>query len=697
MLERELMYLKGVGPVRAKSLQDELQLKTWDDLLSYFPFRYIDRSKITTIRDIRDDNTAVQLLGEIISMKEVGTLRAKRLTAIFRDSTGDIELIWFKGIKWLTTGLKRGTPYILFGKPTEFKGRFNFTHPELELAEEARITHGNGLKPVYNTTQKLTQKGISSNVIAKMTRSLAEETIGKIDESLPDYIIERFKLISRGNALYEIHAPTDQDQLEQAKRRLKFEELFLLQLQLVIQKRLNSVDTPGVVFQKVGVFFNEFYDKHLPFPLTGAQKRVLKEVRADVARGHHMNRLVQGDVGSGKTIVAMMSALLAIDNGYQCCLMAPTEILAIQHMQTFSQLLAPLGIVPALLTGSTSKAARRNILTDLKSGVLKVIIGTHALIEPSVEFAHLGLCIIDEQHRFGVAQRASLWKKAPLPPHVLIMTATPIPRTLAMTLYGDLDISIIDELPPGRKPIKTLWKTDQQRLGVFQFMEDEIAKGRQIYVVYPLIDESEALDYKDLQDGYESISRRFPVPKYHVSIVHGQMKAEARDLEMKRFSEGRTHIMVATTVIEVGVNVPNASVMIIESAERFGLSQLHQLRGRVGRGADQSYCILMSGDKLSADSKKRLETMVRTNDGFEISEVDLQLRGPGDLAGTQQSGTLDLKIADLAKDQHILTAARELALEIIDEDSALQMHKNQLLRKALQRIAEAKTDWSKIS
>ena len=697
MLDRELMYLKGVGPARAKALQDELQLRTWRDLLEYYPFRYIDRSKITTIREIRDDSTAVQLLGEIVSMKEVGALRSKRLTAVFRDSSGEIELIWFKGIKWLSSGLKRGVPYILFGKPTEFKGRFNFTHPELELAEEARITQGNGLKPVYNTTQKLTQKGITSNAFAKMTRSLVEETFGKINESLPDYIIERYKLFSRGKALFEIHAPTDQNALSLARRRLKFEELFWLQLQLVIQKRIHSVDMPGVVFEKVGDLFNSFYEKHLPFPLTGAQKRVLKEIRADVARGYHMTRLVQGDVGSGKTIVALMSALLAMDNGYQCCLMAPTEILAIQHMQTFSDLLAPLGIVPALLTGSTGKAARRNMLADLKSGVLKLIIGTHALIEPNVEFAQLGLCVIDEQHRFGVAQRASLWKKAPLPPHVLIMTATPIPRTLAMTLYGDLDISIIDELPPGRKPIKTLWKTDQQRLGVFQFMEDEIAKGRQIYVVFPLIDESEAMDYKDLQDGYESISRRFPIPKYQVSIVHGQMKAEGRDLEMKRFADGITHIMVATTVIEVGVNVPNASVMVIESAERFGLSQLHQLRGRVGRGADQSYCILMSGNKLSADSKTRLETMVRTNDGFEISEVDLQLRGPGDISGTQQSGALALKIADLANDQAILSAARELALEIIDEDGTLMLDKNRILKESLQRIAESKTDWSKIS
>lgn len=691
--------MKGVGPARADILRSELNIHTVGELLEYYPFRYNDRSQIIRIRDIQSDTTAVQLLGKIVSLREIGADKSKRVSAIFQDASGEIELVWFKGLKYILSTIKVHQEYIVYGKPTEFKGRYNITHPEIETIEDARILQGIGLKPVYKTTAKLTAKGLNSNGIARLTKQAVEENKHLITEILPEYLLEQFKLLPRAEAIAQIHTPSNQSLLEAARRRLKFEELFFIQLQLARQKFSQTKAERGVVFEKVGELFNEFYSHHLPFDLTGAQKRVIKEIRTDVARGYHMNRLIQGDVGSGKTIVALLSALLAIDNGFQVCLMAPTEILAQQHYETITSLLKNMDVCHnvRLLTGSTKKAQRNEILNGLLLGNVKLLIGTHALIEPAVQFANLGLCIIDEQHRFGVAQRAALWKKAALPPHVLVMTATPIPRTLAMTLYGDLDISIIDELPPGRKPIVTKWMSDARRLEVFQFMEDEIKKGRQVYVVYPLIEESEAMDYKDLQDGYESITRRFPLPHYRVSIVHGKMKPEARDYEMEQFIKGNTQIMVATTVIEVGVNVPNASVMVIESAERFGLSQLHQLRGRVGRGADQSYCILMTGLKVSADSKIRLETMVRTNDGFEIAEVDLKLRGPGDISGTQQSGALNMKIADLMKDQQVLAVAREKALEILDEDPHLQLEKNRLLRQELDRIQRTKTDWSSIS
>ena len=697
MLQDEITYLKGVGPQRAEALISELHIRTREDLLLYYPFRYIDRSQITTVNKINGESVAVQLIGKIISLKEIGTGKSKRLSGVFRDDTGDIELVWFKAPRWLLQHVKVNESYVLFGKPTEFKGKYNFSHPELELLEDARIAQGSELKPVYGTTQKLITKGLNSNGIAKLTRVLVEECKSFIQENLPDEILQRYRLMSRHDAIAQVHVPTNLQQLEAARRRLKFEELLFIQLRLAKQKLNQTKLERGVVFQKVGDLFNRFYHEHLPFELTNAQKRVVKEIRLDVARGHHMNRLIQGDVGSGKTVVALLAALLAIDNGYQVCMMVPTEILAQQHYATLTSLLENIPVRTELLTGSTPKSKRRHLLQDLLNGDLNFMVGTHALIEPVVQFKNLGLCIIDEQHRFGVAQRAQLWKKAELPPHVLVMTATPIPRTLAMTLYGDLDISVIDELPPGRKPIVTQWKSDSRRIEVFQFMENEILKGRQVYVVYPLIAESEALDYKDLIDGYESIVRRFPLPQYHVSIVHGQMKSDAKEYEMKQFVEGKTQIMVATTVIEVGVNVPNATVMVVESAERFGLSQLHQLRGRVGRGGDQSYCILMTGVKISNDSKTRLETMVRTNDGFEIAEVDLQLRGPGDLAGTQQSGALELKIADLAKDQVMLSAARELALEITDEDPDLSLPKNQLLLQELLKSSETKSDWSKIS
>lgn len=696
-LTDDISFLKGVGPQRAEALQKELGIFTPGQLLLHYPFRYIDKSQITKIKDILTDQAPVQIIGQFNVVREVGEARSKRLVASFSDDTGTIDLVWFKGIKWAKSAIQIQKTYVVYGKPTEFKGKFNIAHPEIEQFETAGVLAGNELKPVYSTTEKLSSKGLNSNGIAKLTRTAIEELKESIGENLSEEILERFKLPTRNEAIRQIHLPANVSSLEAARRRLKFEELFFIQLQLVKQKMLQTKLEQGVVFEKVGSFFNSFYSDHLPFELTNAQKRVIKEIRADVARGYHMNRLIQGDVGSGKTIVALLSALLAIDNGFQTCLMAPTEILAIQHFQGIFQLVAPLGLKIVLLTGSTPKSERKIILQELSEGKTHLIIGTHALIEPTVEFKKLGLAIIDEQHRFGVAQRAALWKKASLPPHILVMTATPIPRTLAMTLYGDLDSSVIDELPPGRKPIETSHKTDAHRIQVFSFIEKEIEKGRQIYIVYPLIEESEAMDYKDLQDGYESIARRFPLPKYKISIVHGQMKQEARDYEMEQFVKGNTQIMVATTVIEVGVNVPNASVMIIESAERFGLSQLHQLRGRVGRGADQSYCILMTGIKLSADARKRLHTMVETNDGFKIAEVDLELRGPGDLSGTQQSGLVNLRIADLARDQKILSAAREMALEIIDEDPTLSHPKNKRLNDHLILISQNKSDWSKIS
>lgn len=696
-LTDDISFLKGVGPQRAEALQKELGIFTPGQLLLHYPFRYVDKSQITKIKDILTDQAPVQIIGQFNVVREVGEARSKRLVASFSDDTGTIDLVWFKGIKWAKSAIQIQKTYVVYGKPTEFKGKFNIAHPEIEQFETAGVLAGNELKPVYSTTEKLSSKGLNSNGIAKLTRTALEELKESIGENLTEEILERFKLPSRNEAIRQIHLPANASSLEAARRRLKFEELFFIQLQLVKQKMLQTKLEQGFVFEKVGSFFHTFYSEHLPFELTNAQKRVIKEIRADVARGYHMNRLIQGDVGSGKTIVALLSALLAIDNGFQTCLMAPTEILAIQHFQGIFQLVAPLGLKIVLLTGSTPKSERKIILQELSEGKTHLIIGTHALIEPTVAFKKLGLAIIDEQHRFGVAQRAALWKKASLPPHVLVMTATPIPRTLAMTLYGDLDSSVIDELPPGRKPIDTSHKTDAHRIQVFSFIEKEIEKGRQIYIVYPLIEESEVMDYKDLQDGYESIARRFPLPKYKISIVHGQMKQEARDYEMEQFVKGNTQIMVATTVIEVGVNVPNASVMIIESAERFGLSQLHQLRGRVGRGADQSYCILMTGNKLSADARKRLHTMVETNDGFKIAEVDLELRGPGDLSGTQQSGLVNLRIADLARDQKILSAAREMALEIIDQDPALSHPSNKPLNEHLYLISQNKSDWSKIS
>ncbi|MCK0133446.1 ATP-dependent DNA helicase RecG [Arenibacter sp. S6351L] len=695
VLQTPIVYLKGVGPNRAETLQSELGIHTYQDLINLFPNRYIDKTQYYKISQLQRTSSDVQIVGKIVNIKTVDQKKGKRLVAKFIDDTGEMELVWFRGQKWIRENLKLNIPYVIFGKVNWFNGTFSMPHPEMELWED----HEKGLKiymqPVYPSTEKLANKGVTNRVTNKLIQQLFLETKGRFEETLSPSLINELSLISKGEALFNIHFPKNQELLAKAQFRLKFEELFYIQLQLISKNLMHKQKIKGYNFDKVGTLFKTFYEHHLPFELTNAQKRVIKEIRADLGSNAQMNRLLQGDVGSGKTIVALMTMLLAIDNGYQACLMAPTEILANQHFMGIKDLLGDIGVNIALLTGSVKKSARKVIHEQLENGELHILIGTHALLEDKVAYKNLGLAIVDEQHRFGVAQRAKLWHKNDIPPHILVMTATPIPRTLAMSLYGDLDISTIDELPPGRKPIKTVHRYDSNRLKVFQFIRDEIKKGRQVYVVYPLIQESEALDYKDLMDGYESIARDFPMPEYQISIVHGKMKPADKDYEMERFVKGETQIMVATTVIEVGVNVPNASVMIIESAERFGLSQLHQLRGRVGRGADQSFCILMTGHKLSSDSKTRLETMVGTNDGFQIAEVDLKLRGPGDLMGTQQSGVLNLKIADIIKDNDILKTARYHALKILKEDITLQKHP--VILHAYTQLVKYKNIWNYIS
>lgn len=699
ILDSELKFLPGVGPKRAELLKKELQLATFRDLLYYFPFKYIDRSKFYAIEEITEDQSYVQVKGKIVGFSFIGEGRGKRLVASFTDGRGVAELVWFKGIKWIQQRLRVNVPYVVFGKPGMFNGKVNFVHPEVEDALKGDGTIGGGLQAYYNTTEKLKSSFLNSKVILKLQENLHRTVVDKVTESLPLHLLQQLKLMPLKEALLAIHFPSSMEELRKAQARLKFEELFFIQLNLLTQKNYRQKQVNGHVFSKVGDHFNSFYSEKLPFPLTEAQKRVLREIRRDLGSGKQMNRLLQGDVGSGKTLVGLMSMLLANDNGYQASLMAPTEILAMQHYQTISTFLQGLNVSVALLTGSTKKSERKKLFAELENGTIDILIGTHALLEDTVQFHDLGLVIIDEQQRFGVAQRAKLWEKNTNPPHILVMTATPIPRTLAMTVYGDLEVSVIDELPPGRKPIKTLHYYDNKRLKVFGFMREQIGLGRQIYVVYPLIKESEKFDYKDLQDGYESIAREFPPPQYVVVVVHGQMKAEEKDFSMNLFAAGKAQIMVATTVIEVGVNVPNASVMIIESAERFGLSQLHQLRGRVGRGADQSFCILMTGTKLSSDSRKRINTMVNTNDGFEIAEVDLALRGPGDMDGTMQSGmAFDLKIANIAKDGQLLSWARNIATEVLEEDPLLELHKNSILKIELQRFKVSNSyDFSKIS
>lgn len=695
--DTSIEYLKGVGPQRADVLKKELRIFTCGDLLNFFPYRYIDRSKFYKIADLHPDMPYVQIRGQITRLDEVKGKGVARLTAVFKDDTGTAELVWFQGAKFIKSSLKTGEEYVLFGKPNFFRDKFSFAHPELELLSSYHSGIKGNLQALYSSTEKASAKGLNSKGIEKLQRILVPELAPLVPEIFSEKMLSRYGLMQRAEAYEQIHFPSSHEQMSRAVWRMKFEELFFLQMQLVRMKLTHTKKTRGYLFGEVGEMFNRFYQNHLPFELTNAQKRVIKEIRRDMGLGTHMNRLVQGDVGSGKTVVALLCMLIAIDNGFQSCLMAPTEILATQHYQTLSQMLFGMPVQIRLLTGSTKTSERNEIHKGIEEGSIHILIGTHALIEPVVKFRNLGLAVIDEQHRFGVEQRFKLWKKNVYPPHVLVMTATPIPRTLAMTMYGDLDVSVIDELPPGRKAIKTMHKFDSSRINVFGFMEEQIKAGRQVYVVYPLIEESEKLDHKDLMDGYESLSRRFPLPEYQISIVHGKMHAQAKEMEMSRFAEGKSHIMVATTVIEVGVNVPNASVMIIESAERFGLSQLHQLRGRVGRGAEQSYCILMTGNKLSNDARLRMETMCRTNDGFEIAEVDLKLRGPGDLMGTQQSGMLDLRIADLARDGEVMTVARQAAIELLEKDPELTHIDNQGVRMRLTQMLKDRPNWSRIS
>ncbi|MFD1613907.1 DUF559 domain-containing protein [Gelatiniphilus marinus] len=841
-LQTPIDYLKGVGPNRADLLRKELGIHTYQDLINLFPNRYIDRTQYYKINQLQRNNADVQVVGKITGFKEVAQKRGKRLVATFQDDSGTMELVWFRSQKWIRENLKLNKPYVAFGKTNWFSGKFNMAHPDLELLEDHKKNMSSGMQAIYPSTEKLSNRGISNRVMSKIMQQLFIETHGKFAETLSENLCSELKLISKKEALFNVHFPKNQALLSKAQFRLKFEELFYIQLQLILKNLIHKSKIKGFPFEKVGDYFNTFFSNHLPFELTNAQKRVLKEIRADLGSNAQMNRLLQGDVGSGKTIVALMSMLIALDNGFQACLMAPTEILSVQHHNGLLELCKNLNISIKLLTGSTKTSERKKIHESLENGELQILIGTHALLEDKVKFKNLGLAIIDEQHRFGVAQRSKLWRKGPpqpshgeeakairkkymtarpsaynlikelqkenkkhsteaerilweclrnkkldykfrrqhiidefivdfvsleknlvieidggyhntieqkeaddlrtqilnkigfkvirftneqiigdidnvlryitnyleslpsgevggasIPPHVLVMTATPIPRTLAMSVYGDLDISVIDELPPGRKPIKTVHRYDNNRLNVFRFIRDEIDKGRQIYIVYPLIQESSAMDYKDLMDGYESISRDFPMPKYQISIVHGKMKPADKEYEMQRFIKGETQIMVATTVIEVGVNVPNASVMIIESAERFGLSQLHQLRGRVGRGAEQSYCILMTGHKLSNDSKTRMETMVKTNDGFEIAEVDLRLRGPGDIMGTQQSGVLNLKIADIIKDNDILQSARFYAKKVLQNDPTLEKPQNSTLLNTYKQMGKYKNIWNYIS
>ncbi len=696
-LDQELKFLPGVGPKRAEILEKELKLKTFRDLIYYYPYKYIDRTKFYKISELHAQMPYIQVKGMIRAFETVGEGSKQRLTARFYDDTGSIELVWFRGIKWQKENLKLNREYTVFGKPAVFGGKFSVIHPEMELEDEKTLLPSGLFQGFYNTTENMKKKYLTSKNIHKMQLTLLEMAKGKIRETMPDYLIQRLRLMQLGEALSNIHRPENTVDLKKATFRLKFEELFVIQLKILALKNNRQQKFKGFRFENVGYNFNTFFNDFLPFELTEAQKKVIREIRRDLNRNIQMNRLLQGDVGSGKTLVALMTMLIAMDNGYQSCLMARTEILAQQHFQSLDKFLNGMNIRVGLLTGSTKAGERKELHEALQSGTMQIIVGTHALIEDTVMFDKLGLVVIDEQHRFGVAQRAKLWQKNNLiPPHVLLMTATPIPRTLAMTVYGDLDVSVIDELPPGRKPIQTLHFYENRRKQLNIFLKQEIEKGRQVYIVYPLISESEKMDMKDLEKGYRHIAESFP--EYRISMVHGKMKPAIKENAMQHFKQGETQIMVATTVIEVGVDVPNASVMVIESAERFGLSQLHQLRGRVGRGAEQSYCILMSSYKLSNESRKRLETMVRTNDGFEIAEVDMKLRGPGDLEGTQQSGMgFDLKIANLGKDGEILQLARNVATDILDEDPALRKEENKTLLQNLLSNKETSFDWSSIS
>ena len=699
ILQTPIEFLKGVGEKRGAVLRKEFNIQNFNDLLYYFPYRHIDKSHVYHVSDIVNDGGYILLRGKIQNVRIVGQMRAQRLTAIFSDETGSIELVWFNGIRWVQDVLKSRTEFVIFGKPTLFNGRWNITHPELiDPAQQQNSPVSLRFQPLYNTSDTAKKKSLDSKAVSKLTANLLAQVKDIIPETMPREMVEELHLMSLRDALVNIHYPEDSQKLSQATLRLKFDELFFTQLKLLKLKLINNKKFQGHLFQQVGHYFNTFYKECLPFDLTNAQKRVLREIRGDVGSGRQMNRLLQGDVGSGKTIIALFSMLLAKDNGFQACLMAPTEILATQHYEKISKQLEPLGMQVEFLSGSTKTAKRRQILTDLQNGQVDILIGTHALIEDNVVFNKLGIVVIDEQHRFGVEQRAKLWRKSgSIPPHILVMTATPIPRTLAMTLYGDLDVSVIDELPAGRKPIVTQHFYEKDRLKLFGFMKKQIAEGRQVYVVYPLIQESEALDLLDLQAGYEAIERSFPPPTYSIGVVHGKMKAEEKDYIMDHFKKNHIQILLSTTVIEVGIDVPNATVMVIENAERFGLSQLHQLRGRVGRGGNQSYCILMSKYELSTEGRKRLNAMVETNDGFEIANFDLQLRGPGDLQGTRQSGMLDFKIADLTKDEKLVAYTRNFAQQILDKDPDLSLPEHKRLAETLEKLMQRDTNWSVIS
>ncbi len=699
LLQTPIEFLKGVGEKRGAVLRKEFNIQTFNDLLYYFPYRHIDKSHVYHVRDIVNDGGYILLRGTIGNIRIVGQMRAQRLTAQFTDETGSVELVWFNGIRWVQDVLKSRKEFVIFGKPTLFNNRWNITHPELiDPAQQQNSPVSLRFQPLYNTSETAKKKSLDSKAMSKLTANLLAQVKDIIPETMPREMVEELHLMTLRDALVNIHYPEDNQKLSQATLRLKFDELFFTQLRLLKLKLINTNRFKGFVFSQVGDHFNTFYKECLPFDLTNAQKRVLREIRGDVGSGRQMNRLLQGDVGSGKTIIALFSMLLAIDNGYQACMMAPTEILATQHYEKISKQLEPLGLRVEFLSGSTKTAKRKELLADLQNGQVNILIGTHALIEDNVVFNKLGIVIIDEQHRFGVEQRAKLWRKSGvIPPHILVMTATPIPRTLAMTLYGDLDVSVIDELPAGRKPIVTQHYYEKDRLKMFGFLKQQIAEGRQVFIVYPLIQESEALDLLDLQAGYEAIERSFPPPEYSIGVVHGKMKAEEKDYTMNCFKKGQIQILLSTTVIEVGIDVPNATVMVIENAERFGLSQLHQLRGRVGRGGNQSYCILMSKYELSTEGRKRLKAMVETNDGFEIANFDLQLRGPGDLQGTRQSGMLDFKIADLTKDEKLVAYTRNYAQQVLDKDPDLSLPEHKRLAETLEKQVQKETNWSVIS
>ncbi|XVJ66324.1 MAG: ATP-dependent DNA helicase RecG [Lacibacter sp.] len=697
ILQSPIEYLKGVGPLRADLLKKELGIFTFGDLLEHFPYRHLDKTKVDAIASINYQQDFVQVKGRLIDMEVIGANRGKRLVAHLKDATGVMELVWFQGINWVEKRLVIGSDYLVFGKPTFFMSKPQITHPEIDVLTPGNAEGKNVLEPIYPTTEKLKAKGLNGRTIGKLTAALLPQIHEKdIPEILPDAVVQKLQLPHRYKAYLQVHFPPDAGTYEAALNRLKFEELFLAQLRMAMIKSNRHRFSKGIVFDKVGDLFNTFYNEHLPFELTGAQKRVLKEIRQDTARGHQMNRLLQGDVGSGKTMVALLTMLLAADNGYQSCLMAPTEILAQQHYNSISKLLQKMEVKVGLLTGSTSKKEREVLLKELSQGTMPIIIGTHALIEDKVQFKQLGLSIIDEQHRFGVAQRAELKLKGALQPHILVMTATPIPRTMAMTAYGDLDYSVMDELPPGRKPVTTVHRYEQARPAVMDFVKQEIAKGRQAYFIYPLIEESSKLDFENLMKGYEEVKAFFPEPQYYISMVHGKQKPEVKETNMMRFKTGDTQIMVSTTVIEVGVDVPNASVMVIESAQRFGLSQLHQLRGRVGRGSEQSFCILLTGKQLTQDGRERLKIMTATNDGFLIAEKDLELRGPGDIEGTRQSGMLDFKLASIVKDKPLLEAASYICRELLEKDPDLSSAENLRLKNYLQ-LKKGKTEWSKVA